>query len=745
MTHTRFRLEPGKRQRYPSGWLLAKVLRSTAQDRPLELCLVCTYDDDGSDVSTHILAGNQVVLHVRGGATSWELHVSSAARDAVTLDGLDATELSHAEGTLRTAMELAAHRKWKPSDSPRLLRKAIEVVRSQGVRSLFARILGDGSSAPDHFTYSRWILAHEPHGERDLAAIQTRIEAMRSRPRFSVVMPVYNTPAKWLDRAIQSVRDQLWSDWELCIADDASTHSETREVLERHAAADARIRVVFREANGHISEASNSALAIATGEFVVLLDHDDELPKHSLYVIAEYINKHPDAVLLYSDEDKIDEEGRRFDPYFKCEWNPELFTSQNFISHLGVYRRAVVTEVGGFRKGLEGSQDYDLALRIAEKLSPNEIIHVPHVLYHWRAIPGSTALDIGEKNYAVERAKRALTDHLERQNIDAVLEPAWENAQYHRVRYSLPTPSPSVSIIIGTRDRADLLKTAIASIERFTEYSNYEIIVLDNRSEEAATKKYLEELATHSRVRVIAYDAPFNFSDMNNFGAKQSNADVYVLLNNDTEVISPGWLTELVSHAIRPDVGCVGAMLYYPDDRVQHAGVVLGMNGVAGHVFRMMRRGATGYFGRAAVVQSYSVVTAACLAVRREVFEQVNGLDPAFAVAFNDVDFCIRVRDCGYRNVWTPYAELYHYESATRGSDMAPDKRARFQREIDLMHERWGEALTRDPAYSPNLRLDGENFALAERSREPRPWLERTGASSKPARSSRSGKKQSNV
>ena len=725
ISYASFGLRPRERERLPDGWVQITV-RCEAGQRPIELSLLCTYDDEGLDSATHSLvpfsSGVSVtIVHVRGEAYRWELRTTNQGSEDVALT-VAVLELTRPEALLRKAANLAVSRQWHARDAGRLVRKAGRILREEGHHGIIRRLHGQGANLPSAEVYARWIIANEPRPERDHAAMRRRIASMKKRPRFSVVMPTYNTAPVWLERAIGSVREQLWSDWELCIADDASTSAETRRALEAAAVSDKRIRVVFRERNGHISEASNSALAIATGDYVVLLDHDDELAPHALYMMAEYIDRNPEAVVLYSDEDKIDEQGRRYDPYFKPDWNPDLLTSQNYISHLGVYRREVLERIGGFRKGFEGSQDYDLVLRATETCRRDQIVHVPFVLYHWRSIPGSTALAIDEKSYAVLSARKAVREHLERRGVRATVEPAWRESQFHRVRYDIPSPPPLASIVICTRDRVDLLKTAVESVSRLTEYPRFEIVVVDNQSRDEATLAYLSEIAERPAVRVLRYDEPFNFAALNNFAAQHCASDVLVLLNNDIEVINAGWLTELVSHAMRPEVGCVGALLYYPDSRIQHAGVVLGVHGIAGHIHRLLSRGAPGYFGRAALIQNYSVVTAACVAVRRSVFQEVGGLDPTFAVAFNDVDFCMRVRDRGYLNVWTPYAELYHYESASRGSDMAPDKRERFKREIGLMRKRWGSALLRDPAYNPNLRLDDTDFGLARESRTQKPW-----------------------
>lgn len=571
---------------------------------------------------------------------------------------------------------------------------------------------------PLHLNYWRWCTRFARLSEDDLEVLARRAESIPGSPLISIILPVYNTEPKWLCRCIDSVIGQAYERWELCIADDASTNEETRATLRSYAEHDSRIKLRFRESNGHISVASNSALEMATGDWVALLDHDDELPPYALYAVAKAIADHPDAGLLYSDEDKVSALGERFDPYFKSEWNPDLFYGHNMVSHLGVYRADLMRRVGGFREGYEGSQDYDLALRCIEQLQPQQIVHIPHVLYHWRAIPGSTALAVGEKSYAAIAAERALADHFERTGQRGVRVEAVEGG--NRIHYPLPEDGePRVSLIIPTRDRVDLLRVCVGSILERTDYSNYEIVIVDNQSVEPATHEYFAELAGNPRVRIFPFDEPFNYSRLNNAAVATSDAEVIGLINNDIEVIGGGWMREMVSHAIRPEIGCVGAMLYYPDDTIQHAGVILGAGGVANHAYLHFPRGYVGYVGRARVAQNLSAVTAACLLVRRSVYEQVGGLDARLRIAFNDVDFCLRVREQGYRNLWTPHAELYHHESASRGIEDTPEKRARFAQEVGFMLEHWGDQLANDPAYSPNLSLTADTFNLAVPPRKP--------------------------
>lgn len=559
--------------------------------------------------------------------------------------------------------------------------------------------------------YLDWVAKWEQPLLEDLPAINRTKARIKRNPSFSIVMPVYNTPERWLRLCIESVLGQLYPNWQLCIADDASTDPRVREVLREYSARDTRIKLVLREQNGHISAASNSALKAATGDFIVLLDHDDELSPFALLAVAQDLEAHPKARVLYSDEDKIDEQGRRYDPYFKPDWNAELILGQNMLSHLGVYETALVREVGGFRAGLEGSQDFDLALRCLERIDPCEVRHIPMVLYHWRAISGSTASHHGEKSYAQVAACRAVKEHLARREVSAAVEMTAEG--YLKVDYALPQPPPTVSLIVPTRNGLALVRTCVESILAKTDYPSFEIVIVDNQSDDPATLKWLSEIvAADSRVKVLRYDRPFNFSAINNFAVARSDGQVIGLINNDIEAIHSEWLAEMVAVADRPDVGAVGAMLYYPNDTIQHAGVYLGLGGVAGHAYCHKPRGHHGQMSRLRLRQEVSAVTAACLLVRRDRYQEVAGLDEGLVVAFNDVDFCLRLRDRGYRNVWTPHAELYHHESASRGHEDTPEKQARFRSEVRFMIDRWGSTLEQDPAYNPNLSLTAEPFTL---------------------------------
>lgn len=565
-------------------------------------------------------------------------------------------------------------------------------------------------NAPDIAPYKLWVEQFDTLSEDDSAALEAGIESLASRPLVSVLMPVYNPNLAWLVEAIDSVRKQIYPHWQLCIADDASTDPGVGELLRAYAVMDHRIVVDIRSRNGHISACSNSALALATGEWITLLDHDDLLTADALLRMVMAINLHPSARLLYSDEDKIDEFGERSDPYFKCDWNADLFYSQNMISHLGVYHSPLVHAAGGFREGYEGSQDYDLALRCIERLDPQQIHHVPRVLYHWRIHAESTANGPAAKPYAALAGERALNDHFRR--IGVAAEVTATQAGY-RVRYRMPE-LPLVTVIIPTHNAARLLRRCVESVIERTTYPHYEILIVDNRSDDPEALAYLRALAARPNVRLEHDDRPFNYSAINNTAVRSAKGTVLALLNNDVEVINGDWLDEMVSHALRPGVGAVGAKLLYSDDTIQHAGIILGVHGIAGHAHRFVDRNSAGYCGRAALVQSFSAVTAACLVVRKDLYEKVGGLnEEVLGVACNDVDFCLRLGQAGYRTVWTPYAELYHHESATRGFDTTPEKLERSAMENAYMREHWQDLLADDPFYSPNLSLDIEDFSFA--------------------------------
>lgn len=558
-------------------------------------------------------------------------------------------------------------------------------------------------------SYPNWLARNEV---LDIEAMTQEIATFHYQPKISIAMPVYNVEEKWLRLCIDSILNQVYTNWELCMADDASTDPNVKKILTEYQQLDERIRVVFREQNGHISEATNSALAIATGEFVALLDNDDELAINAFYEVAKVLNENPELDLIYSDEDKIDMDGNRSDPAFKPDWSPDLLLGTNYISHLGVYRRSILEEIGGFRKGYEGSQDYDLVLRFTEKTTKERIKHIPKVLYYWRMLPTSTAVDQGSKGYAFEAGLRAVQDALVRQGINGHATHGAANGLYD-VYYDIESEK-LVSIIIPTKNGYKDVQRCVSSIIEKTTYQNYEIIMADNGSTDPKMHELYAEFEQQlpGRFFVESIDIPFNFSTINNRAAKKAHGEYLLFLNNDTEVITENWLTLMVSFAQQERIGCVGAKLLYPNNTVQHAGVILGLGGVAGHGHYGYPHGDLGYFGRLAINVNYSAVTAACLLMKKADFDAVGGFEEAFTVAFNDVDLCLKVQALGRDNVWLHEAELYHFESQTRGYDDKGKKKKRFEQEKVMMEEKWGPLIENDPFYNPNLTREIPNFSL---------------------------------
>lgn len=557
--------------------------------------------------------------------------------------------------------------------------------------------------------YGAWIARFDRLGPTERARIRAEIAGWEAPPLVSVLMPVHDPDPKVLDAAIRSVRAQLYPAWELCIADDASTDPAIPRLIARHAGEEPRIRTVRRAENGHIARATNDALALASGAVCAFLDHDDQLAETALYEIAGALRADPGLVLLYSDEDKIDARGRRFEPHFKSDFDRELLQGQNYVNHLCAVRTDRLRALGGLRPGFEGSQDHDLLLRLTETIEHREVRHIPRVLYHWRAASGSGTFSDRALTRAEEARLRALAEVAARRGARAERGPKG----FNRLVRPVPEPAPLVSVVIPTRDRADLLAVALDGLLSGTDYPNIEAVVVDNDSREEATRALFARLAAEPRVRVLPVPGPFNFSDLSNRGAASAGGAVLLFLNNDVEVLEPGWLTELVSIACEPGIGAVGAKLLYPDGTLQHGGIVLGVGGVAGHSHLGIAGDAPGYFARMQLTQEVSAVTGACLAIRAEVFARVGGFDAAaLPVAFNDVDLCLRLRAAGYRNVWTPFARLIHHESKSRGAEDTPEKRARFEAESRVMRERWGAELRADPYYNPNLSRASAHFRL---------------------------------
>lgn len=530
------------------------------------------------------------------------------------------------------------------------------------------------------------------------------------RPLISILIPVYNVERIWLEKCVSSIENQSYTNWEICIADDASSNKETLDYLKELEKND-KIKIDFRTENGHISAATNSALSMAQGEFIALVDNDDELSSDALYEVVKALNENQSLNLIYSDEDKIDGDGNRYDAHFKPDWSPDLILNQNYISHLGVYRTSIAIEIDGFRIGYEGSQDHDFLLRFTEKISNDTICHIPKILYHWRALEGSTASDQTAKSYASDSGMRCVRDALTRRGISGEVTPSRYlgiyNVEYHLIKEDM------VSIVIPTRNSYDDVKLCVDSIIAQSTYKNYEIIIADNNSDDpnmeilyATYKKRLRD-----RFKVTYLKIPFNYSRINNLAVKEANGKYLIFLNNDTSVISDNWIETMLGFAQFDRIGCVGAKLWYFDDTIQHAGVILGCGGVAKHTFLNVNRNNPGYFGRLYVDYNYTAVTAACLMVSKKDFELVGGFDETLEVAFNDVDLCIRIYQLGRDNVWAHNAELYHYESKSRGKEDTPEKLARFEREIEIMIRKHENILSKDPSYNINFALDSEPFS----------------------------------
>jgi GT2 family glycosyltransferase len=560
------------------------------------------------------------------------------------------------------------------------------------------------NATPRKSEYERWMEMFEP---RELAEATAHAGTLAYRPLISLIMPVYNTDPNLLERAIQSVRQQAYAQWELCICDDGSTLPEVRRSLATAVEHDSRIKVVHSEQNEGIAAASNQALAVASGEFVALLDHDDELAPHALYQAAKLLNRHPETDLIYSDEDKIDVTGRRYEPFFKPDWSPDLMLSCNYLCHLTVLRAGLVREVGGFQSAYDGSQDYDLFLRVLEKTSA--VQHLPKILYHWRAVSTSTAAGPSVKMTAHAAARLALQDHLARQNIAAEVEAGCSLGRW-RVKYALPE-QPGVSIIIPTGGNIPLLEQCIQGLLEKTGYRPFELVLVDNSRSDAVQGLFARTTQRWAKCRYLdCRNQSFNYSRLNNLAVQATNEPLLLFLNDDTVPINPDWLEAMVEQGQRPEVGAVGAKLLYFDNTIQHAGVVMGIYGNSAHAFKNMPADERNpiYFDLPHVIRNCTVVTAAGLLMRREVFNQVGGFEEIhLPVAFQDVDLCLKVREQGYRIVYTPHARLYHYEAKTK-AERIPNPY-----EIRYMQQKWAHVIAHDPYYNPNLTRLREDYGLA--------------------------------
>lgn len=555
--------------------------------------------------------------------------------------------------------------------------------------------------------YELWI----QHNEPDAAALERQRQThFAAAPLISLVTPTYNTPERFLIEMLESVRSQTYSNWELCIADGASREPHVKEILTRYAAQDRRIKVVFLAENKGIAGNSNEAAALATGEFIGLLDHDDTLPPFALFDFVQAILAYQDADYLYSDEDKLTEDGMmRIVPHFKPDWSPDTLRSANYPTHFSVLRKSLFNEIGGFGPGFDGSQDYDLILRATERARC--IVHIPKILYHWRIHDLSVARNSASKSYAYDAGQRALIEHLQRVGLAGRVERT-EYDGYYKVTYDLPS-TPLISIIIPNHDHADDLKRCVSSILKKSSYRAFEIVIVENGSCKRETFALYEQLRKSPNIRIIEWTQPFNYATVNNFAASQARGEVLLFLNNDTEIITPDWIERMLEHALRPEIGAVGAKLYYPNRTIQHSGMIIGLNGLVGYSHKHFPAKSFGYHGRLQMIQNVSAVTGACLMLCVALFREISGFDEEFSFAYNDVDLCLRLRQQGKLILWTPYAELYHHESKTCGDDDTPEKKARFEQEKTLFRTKWHELLTAgDPYYNPNLTAEREDFSI---------------------------------
>ena len=578
--------------------------------------------------------------------------------------------------------------------------------------------------------YGGWIKFNEPKDADLKKQMSVKFEL---EPKISVVVPMYNTKEKFFKELIKCMMDQTYSNWELCLADGSPKPNEN---FKKYYEQDERINYKFLNGNLGIAGNSNAAIEMATGDYIALLDHDDVLADYALYEIVYNLNKFPNAEFLYSDEDKIDENGNRYDAYFKPDFAPDTLRCQNYICHFSVFKKELLEKLGGFRENYDGAQDYDIFLRMSEITNPKNISHVPKILYHWRVHNESTAkLNSNAKNYAFEAGKKAIEDHLKRIGLDGEVSEGCIDGIY-RIDYKV-IGEPKVSIVIPNKDGKDILEVCINSILEKTTYKNYEIVISENNSETEEIYEYYKTLLNNEKIKIANYNTGklitkeeecsleftnknrrkvkpgFNYSAVINYGVHNTTGEYIIQLNNDTELITENWLELMLGFCQRKDVGAVGVKLYFPDETIQHAGIIVGIGGIAGNRFKSIPKSGHGYFAKESMIENLSAVTAACMMTPKSIYEEVGWMDENLAVAFNDVDFCLKIREKGYLIVYNPFVEFWHYESKTRGQEDSPAKIKRFQGEMSRFEQRWPEILdSGDPYYNINLSLDTEVYHM---------------------------------
>lgn len=587
--------------------------------------------------------------------------------------------------------------------TPYNIKKGIRYLKHYGVRGFYARLLERFEER--EVEYQEWYEKNKP-SEEELA--RQRKKKWKEPVTISVLVPAYRTPEAFLRQMIESVLNQTYPYLELCIADGSGENISVEKVVKEYQAKDQRVCYQRLEKNEGIAGNTNAAIRMATGDYLALFDHDDLLSPNALFEVASTIEKDK-ADVVYTDEDKVTSDLKEhFQPHFKPDFNPDLLCANNYICHLFVVKRSLALKLGGQDPAYDGAQDYDFIFRCTEEAE--KIVHIAKILYHWRVHQASTADNPTSKMYAFDAGKRAIEAHLQRIGAKAEVSHT-KDLGFYRVKYQVQG-NPKVSIVIPNKDEKETLKKCLESIWQKTTYSNYEIILVENNSTTREIRDYYQELDGKNGVRVVYWDKEFNYSAINNFGISYAKGEYILCLNNDITVISPEWMEELLANCQRPEVGIVGARLYYPDNTIQHAGIVLGMGGCAGSLFVGLARSRGGYLHKAALQQDLSAVTAACFMVKKEAFEKVGGFEEKLAVAFNDVDFCLKVRHAGYLVVYDPYAELYHHESKTRGYENTEAKKRRFQEEIEYMRCHWMPDILRDPYYNENLSLKASDYSL---------------------------------
>ena len=585
------------------------------------------------------------------------------------------------------------------------IRKGFRYMKHYGPKEFWIRL--HERFEPEEVPYGPWYRAYIPTEE----TLETqRKQKFDYSPLISIAVPAYQTPVEFLRQMIESLIVQTYSNWELCIVNASPDNEEMQKVLAEYSAGDSRVRFCNLKENLGIAENTNRAFAMTKGEFVGLLDHDDLLAPNALYEIVKILQDHPQADALYTDEDKVTTElDEHFQPHLKPDFNLDLLRSNNYICHFFVVRKSIVEKAGGFRKEFDGAQDYDFIFRCTE--NAGEVLHVPEILYHWRTHKASTADNPASKMYAFEAGKRAIEAHLERTGTKGEVSHT-QDLGFYRVKYPVQG-KPLVSVIIPNKDEKETLQTCLEMLEKNTGYQNFEIIIVENNSTTDEIFRYYKELSGNRKIHLLRWGKEFNYSAINNFAVAHAKGEYLLFLNNDVKSINPDWLEEMLGVCQRPEVGGVGAKLIYPDNTIQHAGCVIGMGGIAGHMFVDMPADRTGYLHKASLLQDMSAVTAACLLMKKEVFEQAGGFTEELAVAFNDVDLCLKVRKNGYLIVYDPYVKLYHMESKTRGAEDSKEKVRRFQTEIEYMRCHWIDILKNgDPCYNKNLSLTKWNYSL---------------------------------